>query len=63
MTIEYSGERVDYLNVEQLTQRIFSKNQHAKKIQSLSDAALGMISPSSLIIHRIGQGSLFTYCT
>lgn len=50
------GERVDYLNVNELTQRIFGETQHAKRIQSLAGAALGVISSSSLIIHRIGQG-------
>lgn len=50
------GERIDYLNVEQLTKRIFGDSQHAKRIQSISGAALGVLSSSSLIIHRIGQG-------
>jgi hypothetical protein len=50
------SECVDYLNVEQLTQRIFGNTQHAKRIQSISGAALGVLSSSSLIIHRIGQG-------
>lgn len=50
------GERVDYLNVENLTQRIFGRSQHAKRIESISAAALGVLSSSSLIIHRIGQG-------
>ena len=50
------GERVDYLNVENLTQRIFGTSQHAKRIESISAAALGVLSSSSLIIHRIGQG-------
>ena len=50
------GERVDYLNVENLTQRIFGRSQHAKRVESISAAALGVLSSSSLIIHRIGQG-------
>ena len=54
--MDIQGERVDYLNVEQLTQRIFGNTQHAKRIQSISGAALGVLSSSSLIIHRIGQG-------
>jgi hypothetical protein len=54
--LDIQGERVDYLNVEQLTQRIFGNTQHAKRIQSISGAALGVLSSSSLIIHRIGQG-------
>lgn len=50
------GESFDYLNVAQLTKRIFGDTQHAKRVQSLASAALGVLSSSSLIIHRIGQG-------
>jgi len=50
------GENIDYLNINQLTESIFGKTQHAKRIQSLAGAALGVLSSSSLIIHRIGQG-------
>lgn len=50
------NERIDYLDIEQLTLRIFGESQHKKRLQSLSSAALGVISSSSLIIHRIGQG-------
>ena len=49
-------EKLDYLNVTQLTQNIFGRTQHAKRIQSLAGAALGVLSSASLIIHRIGQG-------
>jgi len=50
------GEQIDYLNVKQLVQQIFGETQHAKRVQSLAGAALGVLSSSSLIIHRIGQG-------
>lgn len=39
-----------------MTKCIFGDSQHAKRIQSISGAALGVLSSSSLIIHRIGQG-------
>lgn len=54
--MKIQGEHIDYLNVEQLTKNIFAENQHAKRIQSIAGAALGVLSASSLIIHRIGQG-------
>ena len=50
------GERVNYLDVEQFTLRVFGESQHKKRLQSMSAAALGVISAGSLIIHRIGQG-------
>ena len=50
------GEQIDYLNVKQLVQQIFGETQHAKRVQSLAGTALGVLSSSSLIIHRIGQG-------
>jgi hypothetical protein len=34
--MDVQDERVDYLNVEQLTQNIFGNTQHAKRIQSIS---------------------------
>jgi len=54
--MQINGENIDYLNVEQLTHQVFGKTQHAKRIQSIAGAALGVLSSSSLIIHRIGQG-------
>jgi len=54
--MKIQGENIDYLNVEQLTHQVFGKTQHAKRIQSIAGAALGVLSSSSLIIHRIGQG-------
>jgi len=54
--MQIQGETIDYLNVEQITKQIFGETQHAKRIQSLAGAALGVLSSSSLIIHRIGQG-------
>ena len=50
------NERIDYLDIEKLTLRIFAECHHKKRLQSLSAVALGVISSSSLIIHRIGQG-------
>jgi len=54
--MQIQGETIDYLNVELITKQIFGETQHAKRIQSLAGAALGVLSSSSLIIHRIGQG-------
>lgn len=50
------GERVDYLNVEQLIGNIFEDSMHQKRQTSLANAVLGVISSASLIVHRIGLG-------
>jgi hypothetical protein len=50
------GERVDYLNVEQVVNNIFANSMHEKRQESLANAVLGVISSASLIVHRIGLG-------
>ena len=54
--MQIQGENLDYLNVQKFTHQVFGETQHAKRIQSIAGAALGVLSSSSLIIHRIGQG-------
>ena len=48
------GERVNFLNIEPIIERIFSDSMHAKRKLSLANAVLGIISGASLIVHRIG---------
>ena len=50
------GERVDYLNVEQVIKSVFGDSMHEKRQESLANAVLGVISSASLIVHRIGLG-------
>jgi Transposase DDE domain len=50
------GERINYLNIEDLVENIFGDSEHAKRKQSLANAVLGVISSASLIVHRIGLG-------
>jgi len=54
--MQIQGENLDYLNVQKFTHQVFGETQHTKRIQSIAGAALGVLSSSSLIIHRIGQG-------
>ena len=49
------GERIDYINIHNLVDGVFGEAEHAKRVESLSNAALGVISGASLIIHRIGM--------
>src|SRR5690348_17328346 len=50
------GERIYPLNVEKVVDNIFGNSQHAKRKESLANAALGVIKSASLIVHRIGLG-------
>jgi len=50
------GERVNYLNAEEIIGNIFGNSMHQKRQESLANAVLGVISSASLIVHRIGMG-------
>lgn len=50
------GQSIDYINVEKIVRSIFDGSQHSKRVQSISNAALGVIASASLIVHRIGRG-------
>jgi hypothetical protein len=50
------GERIYPLDVEKVVNNIFGDSQHAKRKQSLANAALGVIESACLIVHRIGLG-------
>lgn len=52
----FQGERVDYLNVEEIIGNIFGDSMHQKRQESVANAVLGVISSASLIVHRIGLG-------
>lgn len=50
------GEQIHSLNVEKIVDNIFGDSEHAKRKQSLANAALGVINSASLVVHRIGLG-------
>jgi len=50
------GERLTYLNAEEIISQIFGNSMHEKRQLSLANAVLGVISSASLIVHRIGLG-------
>lgn len=54
--MKIQGQTVNSIDVESITASIFKKSIHKKRIQSIANAALGIITSSSLIIHRIGRG-------
>lgn len=47
---------LNYIEVRTITQNIFGKTMHAKRVESISNAALGVIAGASLIINVIGKG-------
>ena len=54
--MKIQGEKLNPIDVNKIVDNIFGDSQHAKRKQSLSSAALGVISSGSLIVHRIGLG-------
>jgi Transposase DDE domain len=50
------NERLNYIDVERIVENVFGDTQHAKRKQSIANAALGVINSGSLIVHRIGLG-------
>ena len=56
MRMLFQGERVNSVNVGRLVDNIFGDSEHGKRKQSLANAALGVISSASLIVHRVGLG-------
>jgi Transposase DDE domain len=49
-------QTIDFLDIEKVTDSIFGNSLHAKRVESLSNAALGVITSASLIIHQMGHG-------
>ena len=50
------GERLNSFDVEKVVDHVFGDDVHAKRKKSLANAVLGVISSTSLIVHRIGLG-------
>jgi len=51
-----SGEKLNNFDVDFYINSIFGDDIHAKRKTSLANAALGVLSSASLIVHRIGLG-------
>jgi hypothetical protein len=51
----FHGERVFPLDIEAIVERIFAGQEHKKRVISIAQAALGLISSGSLIVHRMGR--------
>ena len=54
--MHFNGQVLDYFNVKSFVSDIFKDKQHSKRVESIANAALGIVASGSLIIHRIGRG-------
>jgi hypothetical protein len=60
--MNFQGETVIDFDVHGVVNSIFGDIEHAKRIKSVANAALGVISSGSLIVHRIGRGMAHALC-
>lgn len=54
--MHFNGEVLDYWNVKSFISNIFDGKEHSKRVESIANAALGIVASGSLIVHRIGRG-------
>jgi len=54
--MNFYGEALHPIDVEAVVDRIFAGNEHKKRIMSIVNAALGVISSGSLIVNRMSRG-------
>lgn len=52
----FHSERLNCFDVEKFISTIFGEVHHTKRLQSIANAALGVVASASLIIHRVGRG-------
>ena len=50
------AEYIHNTSVERIVENMFGNTVHAKRRESLANAAIGVVSSASLIVHRIGLG-------
>ena len=54
--MKIQGQTINEINVQEIVNSIFKGSIHKKRVISIVNATLGVISSASLIIHRIGRG-------
>lgn len=54
--MKINGNELDYFDIKEIVSSIYAGTQHNKRVESIVNAALGVISSTSLIVHRIGRG-------
>lgn len=56
MKSSLSNQLLDYGKVHDFTDKIFGESMHAKRVLSLSNAALGLLQAEELLLHKLGEG-------
>jgi hypothetical protein len=54
--MKIQGQTIQHIDVYQIVESILGDSHHQKRLRSIANAALGVISSASLIVHRIGRG-------
>ena len=50
------AKRVDAIKVFDFVHSIFGETMHLKRVGSIADAAIGLLTAEELILHKIGAG-------
>jgi len=53
---EIKTDRADYTRVNEFVYAIFGETMHLKRVESLANAAIGLLHAEELILHKIGAG-------
>ena len=53
---EKNTKRLDNIKVSEFVDSIFGETMHQKRVESLANAAIGLLYSEELILHKIGQG-------
>ncbi len=54
--MKIQGQELNSFGVKSFVTNLLAHTQHSKRVESIANAALGIISSASLIVHRIGRG-------
>ena len=54
--MKIQGQELNAFDVPSFVTKLLGNTQHSKRIESIANAALGIISSASLIMHRLGRG-------
>ena len=52
------AKRVDTIKVFDFVNSIFGETMHLKRVGSIADAAIGLLTAEELILHKMGAGFL-----
>jgi len=50
------SDSIDYVRVNEFVYTIFGETMHLKRVESLANAAIGLLHAEDLILHKIGAG-------